>query len=92
MHQRATDPEPSLHQEANKAGLTEDQLAFFTEQTRRAVVKSIRKVRRDSVAGFLVLVLGLAAAVWSFAHDADSARHAKYYDVDAAVARLSKGG
>lgn len=76
MHQRSTDHEPSVRDEAHRAGLTEDQLAFFTEQTRRAVIKATRRDRRQSITGFLVLIIGLAIAFYSSSHDASNARHA----------------
>lgn len=61
-HRRADDPAASLPEQAQQAGLTEDQLAFFTEQTRRAVRKSLRSYATPVILTYLALIVGLVIA------------------------------
>lgn len=56
--------------------LTEEQMAFFTAQTERAVHKAVRRTRNGAVAGFLILLVGLGAAFRAQAHDQQVARDA----------------
>ena len=59
FHRRATDAAP----DDPPPGLTEEQLAFFTEQTHRAVRKATRRDRAVNRAAYVVLVLGLIVAL-----------------------------
>lgn len=52
--------------------MSDEQLEFFSDQTRRAVHKAVGKYVRGAVVGFLVLLVGIGFAL----HDANSARHA----------------
>lgn len=64
FHRRAEDEAPSV---PAPAGMTEEQLAFFTEQTERATKKGtkegVRRFRRTAVLGYLTLLVGLVF-VW----------------------------
>lgn len=55
--------------EFNKAhqrppGMTEEQLAFFTEQNRYAVTKALNRYRTASLAAFMILFIGILLALY----------------------------
>lgn len=71
-HRRADDPAATLPEQAQQAGLTEDQLAFFTEQTRRAVSKALWRYAKPVILTYCALIVGLVLA---FHANAVTARH-----------------
>ena len=73
FHRRAEDECP---EKPIPAGLTEEQLDFFTEQTVRAVRKGVRSYRNSALVGFLGLLIGLIFAFSTSANRADSNREA----------------
>ena len=79
-HQRADDdpcePMPP-------PGVTLDQLNFFTEQTDRAVRKSLRIFSRRAVAGFIVLFVAAIGNVWFASRVSHNAREAVIKSGDA---------
>lgn len=54
--------------------MTLEQLAFFTEQTRRAVHHALRRYTAASVVGFLILLAGVGYSIHDTAHRSYRAR------------------
>lgn len=71
-----------------EAVLTEEQLAFFTEQTRRAVHKSVRKVVLTAASGYVVLLVGLIIA---FGANANTSEQSEANQREARVAIVDSG-
>jgi hypothetical protein len=71
FHRRAEDEAPA---ETPPPGMTIEQLHFFTEQTRRAVRKSMRIYTRSALLGFVILLVGVGVALSTAARTGDDAR------------------
>ena len=61
---------------ANGTPLTEEQLAYFSASTKRAVDNALRRFRRSAVAGFLILLLGVGYNLYDTRTASDEGRHA----------------
>jgi hypothetical protein len=88
IHRRDDDPPATLAEQATEAGLTEEQLAFFTEQTRRAVSKALRKFALPALSGYVALLVGLVIAFGANANTSEQATQAQH---DSRVAIVASG-
>lgn len=73
LHRRSDDP---VVADQPPTGVTFEQLEFFTEQTERAVRKSLRTYSRRAVVGFILLFAAFMANVLYINKIADDGRHA----------------
>lgn len=72
FHRRHSDEAP----EQIPAGMTVEQLDFFTLQTERAVNKALRSFRNRALQGFLLLLVGLMVLTYVQRHDQMERREA----------------
>lgn len=54
--------------------MTAEQLEFFSEQTRLAVRKYLRRYRAAALVGFMILLVGLAVALSQIGRSSDASR------------------
>lgn len=68
--------DPEKDDDPRKECLTEEQLDYFSEQTRRAVKKAVRNYSRGAILGFLILLGGIGVVQITQNHENQDAQKA----------------